>query len=76
MEPSQKSEQVDNDITSLFGLDRRAIIRLGLCTACREEASIFRDGLSRREYSISGLCQGCQDIFFEEPQDEEYEGDL
>ena len=24
----------------------------------------FRDNLSRKEYSISGLCQDCQDEFF------------
>jgi len=76
MEPSQKSEQVDNDITRLFGIDRRASIRGCLCTSCGQPASVFRDGLSRCEYSISGLCQACQDTVFSEPQDEEYEGDL
>lgn len=76
MEPSPKSEHVDNDITFLFGIDRRASIKECLCTSCGQPASVFRDGLSRREYSISGLCQACQDIIFVEPEDEEYEGDL
>jgi vacuolar-type H+-ATPase catalytic subunit A/Vma1 len=29
----------------------------------------FRDKLSETEFSISGLCQECQDIVFAEPTD-------
>ena len=76
MRPSHKSEQVDNHITTIFGIDRRASIKGDVCTSCGQAATIFRDGLSRREYTISGLCQACQDIIFAEPEDEDEEYDL
>jgi len=36
------------------------------CPFCKKEINMedFRDNLSRKEYSISGLCQDCQDEFF------------
>lgn len=71
MKPSDKSEQVENQIFNIFGIDRRASIKGDVCTSCGQAAIIFRDGLSRREYAISGLCQGCQDIIFAEPEDED-----
>jgi len=40
------------------------MILLKDCT--REDlSSLFRDALSKKEYSISGLCQDCQDKVFE-----------
>ncbi len=35
------------------------------CAMCAGEIVGFRDQLSRQEYSISGLCQKCQDNFFD-----------
>lgn len=37
------------------------------CPFCGKEVSedSFRDALSLREYQISGLCQECQDDFFD-----------
>jgi len=41
-------------------------IQAGWCATCsgiiREED--FRDELSKKEYSISGMCQSCQDQIF------------
>lgn len=31
---------------------------------CGKPAESFRDGASRKEYAISGLCQKCQDKLF------------
>jgi len=41
-------------------LDR---VKRGVCATCEKEIKEedFRDELSKKEYSISGLCQGCQD---------------
>ena len=43
-------------------------IEKGLCSACSEkllgESSEFRDDISREEYTISGMCQKCQDNVF------------
>lgn len=39
----------------------------GLCPICGKSIDFdieFKDALSRKEYSISGLCQACQDKVF------------
>jgi len=35
------------------------------CAGCKTPDLNFRDELSRKEYSISRLCQKCQDEVFE-----------
>lgn len=37
-----------------------------ICPLCKKQISIddFRDGISLKEYQISGMCQQCQDDFF------------
>jgi uncharacterized CHY-type Zn-finger protein len=35
-----------------------------ICVMCGEEALEFKDELSKKEYSISKMCQKCQDSFF------------
>jgi hypothetical protein len=43
------------------------LIEAGQCPFCGEVIEgpeDFRDELSRREYSISGICQACQDRIF------------
>jgi hypothetical protein len=37
-----------------------------LCPFCGKTVGEFRDALSEKEFSISGLCQECQDKFFTE----------
>ena len=47
------------------------------CVTCVEPVGAFKDALSRKEYSISGMCQACQDSIFAEPEEEDdltYEG--
>ena len=41
-------------------------IKLGNCPFCKKPVleSDFKDALSKKEYSISGLCQKCQDSIF------------
>ena len=36
----------------------------GTCIRCKKSVKIFRDRSSRLEYSISALCQTCQDEIF------------
>lgn len=54
--------------------NRRQALASGVChmslppfNICKGNgtASEFKDGLSRREYEISGMCQACQDDTFE-----------
>ena len=42
------------------------------CVSCGCHADSFKDDISAKEYTISGLCQECQDIAFA-PYDEEEE---
>ena len=34
------------------------------CVTCAEPVGDFTDALSKKEYSISGMCQTCQDKVF------------
>lgn len=60
-----KSEQMvktlDTLTANLFGRSRTESIQRSICVVCGKPANVFHDGLSRKEYSISGLCQLCQD---------------
>ena len=66
MKPTEKSTEIDNEITRLFGVDRKASITTNVCVFCGKPADKFRDELSRREFTISGICQVCQDEVFNE----------
>jgi len=39
-------------------------IMQGVCTYCAITLDDFRDEISAKEYSISGMCQTCQDKTF------------
>lgn len=46
-------------------------VKAGFCPFCKKEIDSdteFRDKLSIKEFQISGLCQKCQDNFFEEEE--------
>jgi hypothetical protein len=67
--PSQKSEDLTTFLNDL--VDRTGHIRSGRCVICErtvkpvgliaDGAVTFRDKLSEREFTISGMCQHCQD---------------
>jgi hypothetical protein len=64
--PSEKSPEMENAITKAFKIDRRGSIQNNTCTWCGGQATEFRDPLSRKEFTISGFCQKCQDETFGE----------
>lgn len=35
-----------------------------ICPTCNNKLTGFRDGISRKEHKLSGMCQGCQDSVF------------
>jgi hypothetical protein len=74
-EPSEKSPQMERDLDNMaeaaYGRKRTDSIRGNVCVTCGGEANEFRDELSRREYSISGMCQACQNSVFDAPEEEE-----
>ena len=45
----------------------------GDCSFCAEPLTPFKDALSKKEYSISGMCQTCQDGIFGAVEDAEEE---
>lgn len=65
--PSKKSPEINKLIDSFNPAGRKRVesIRTNICTWCGKTAVKFRDELSRKEYSISGFCQKCQDKTFE-----------
>jgi hypothetical protein len=71
--PSPKSPELEEFLERNFG--RSTAIRGGKCVpapvGCGGDATKFRDALSAREYSISGLCQACQDKVFGSGEDDE-----
>ena len=51
-----------------FGRSRSLAIGGSQCVSCGKFNLEFRDELSCKEYSISGLCQRCQDFVFGEKE--------
>lgn len=61
-----------NDISNVaYGRSTTESIGNDVCVRCGEPATVFTDALSRKEFSISGLCQKCQDFVFAPPPEEE-----
>lgn len=55
------------DIMKALGFEKELkLVELGLCPFCKAKvlSSDFRNDKSRKEHSISGLCQPCQDETF------------
>ena len=60
---ANKSPAIVEFLNKLMPFDPRERV----CATCGGDVSEFRDSLSRKEWTISGMCQKCQDaVFFEE----------
>lgn len=58
-----------NDLDALkrlFAPHPEAFDTPGMCATCGGDATTFRDVLSLKEYTISLMCQKCQDKIFGE----------
>ena len=68
MHASEKDTTLEQARTSLFGFDRKEHIESDTCIpppiGCGKPVGEFVDDLSAKEFSISGLCQACQDNIF------------
>jgi hypothetical protein len=64
--PSPKSPAMETLLEMMAG--RSTAIENARCIpapiGCGEPVSEFRDTISAKEYTISGLCQACQDKIF------------
>jgi hypothetical protein len=65
------SEMLDTLSKMLYGHSATSSIKADICLACGKPAVEFTDALSRREFSISGLCQKCQDVVFAPDEEDE-----
>ena len=68
-EPSkEKTPELNNELDDLgkklFGRSRTGSIKTDTCISCGEPAKEFKNLISAKEYTISGLCQKCQDGMF------------
>ena len=69
--PAWKSPAMNQALEHMFKNSRIASIESDTCSNCSGPAEEFTDELSKREFTISGLCQKCQDIAFAPfPEDE------
>jgi len=64
---SPQMEKFLNDLAKhMYGRERNS----GVCVSCgsdKVKPEDFKNNLSRKEYTISYLCQECQDKVFTEP---------
>ena len=85
IQPSYKAPAIDAMLSEIIfnGKDRLPCIQEGICLTCDDAhgiiATSFRDDISRKEYSISAMCQSCQDDVFgvsDDEPDEPYEDEM
>lgn len=73
MEPAKKVPEIRKLQSDIVGTNVTDSIRQDTCVSCGRPAINFTDEISRREFSISGLCQECQDYednFFDDDEEE------
>ena len=64
MEATIKNPSIDKVLTQMMGKNRLDTVRENLCMTCDGYATEFKDEISKKEYTISGMCQTCQDRVF------------
>lgn len=57
---------MNRDIIQVVSPKMLKLIDAGLCPFCEKSVddTKFSNDLSRKEFKISGMCQGCQDALF------------
>jgi len=64
LEATFKNQGIEALLSKLTGVSRVGAVAEASCVTCKGEASSFRDAVSKKEYTISGMCQSCQDSVF------------
>ena len=70
MKTERMNAELDNISLDIFGRSRTLAMAGRQCVACGAAVKQLRDALSEREYTISGMCQECQDSVFNVSEDE------
>jgi hypothetical protein len=68
---SDKGDVMNQDLTKQFCPEEVKAVTEEKCPLCKKEVKVedFKDSLSQKEFIISGLCQSCQDGYFEEEEE-------
>jgi len=61
---SYKAPELETFLNDFLNVNRVDTIKDDKCVSCENIAMLFRDDISKKEYTISGLCQDCQDSVF------------
>jgi hypothetical protein len=64
LEATFKHQGIEQMLSALTGVSRVGAVSENSCVTCSGEAKSFRDAISKKEYTISGMCQSCQDSIF------------
>ena len=62
----KRIEKTLDNLTKTLGFKntRSESLKKKICVMCSNPNLNFKDKLSKKEYTISGLCQTCQDDYF------------
>ncbi len=63
-------KDIDDLTKNWYSISLTQALDKRICVICRKKIIKFKDELSENEYSISGLCQECQDDVFDTEEDE------
>ena len=64
MQVNPAFESILEEISKSFKTPRSVARSNKTCVICGGAADKFKDALSAKEYTISGMCQTCQDRMF------------
>lgn len=63
--PSPRPAAIEKLLNKVSGSNREACIKGNKCTQCGKDANKFKDEQSKIDFTIVGMCQLCQDNFYE-----------
>lgn len=63
---TEKSKGIDDFLKGFThnGKSRQELLDDCECATCKNPNLDFRNQISEKEYTISGMCQSCQDVIF------------
>lgn len=64
MKATEKAAGIEALLTAITGRNRAESVANEICNWCEAPVEGFKDAISAKEYTISGMCQQCQDRTF------------
>jgi hypothetical protein len=69
--PADKNPEIRNFQSEIMGTNVEQSINANKCVSCGGEAVNFDNAISISEFTISGLCQDCQNDVFQAPEEDD-----